>query len=280
MGGERGDTGKRKRGWDDEECDRATFRRRKLDEIPEGYRPHAHLAFTTLPAAGAIAAALWAVDAPSAAELLTVPALFVAANFFEWHAHKNLLHRRFRPLAVLYDRHTPIHHRIYRWGDMAMRSDREFKLVLLPAAAVGGVTLMVAPLALGVAKLWSPNAGWLVLAASSAYMLGYELTHLAYHLREDHPVAQNRVIRWLREHHARHHDPRLMQKWNFNVTVPLADWVLGTIASEELLDEIRKKGLARPERSSDDVPAQSTAPDGTPTHGAPIDGGTADGHAT
>jgi sterol desaturase/sphingolipid hydroxylase (fatty acid hydroxylase superfamily) len=36
-------------------------------------------------------------------------------------------------------------------------------------------------------------------------------------------------VRALRRHHAVHHDPELMQRWNFNVTVPLWDLVRGTI---------------------------------------------------
>ena len=28
-------------------------------------------------------------------------------------------------------------------------------------------------------------------------------------------------------------DPTLMQKWNFNVSLPLWDWLRGTIASEQ-----------------------------------------------
>jgi len=42
-------------------------------------------------------------------------------------------------------------------------------------------------------------------------------------------VGRSRLIRWLRRTHAMHHTPELMQKWNFNVTVPLADVVLGTL---------------------------------------------------
>ena len=37
----------------------------------------------------------------------------------------------------------------------------------------------------------------------------------------------------LRRHHALHHDPKLMQKWNFNVSLPLWDLVRGTIAREQ-----------------------------------------------
>jgi hypothetical protein len=37
----------------------------------------------------------------------------------------------------------------------------------------------------------------------------------------------------LRAHHGRHHDPRRMSHVNFNVTVPLADTVLGTRAGDQ-----------------------------------------------
>jgi sterol desaturase/sphingolipid hydroxylase (fatty acid hydroxylase superfamily) len=47
-------------------------------------------------------------------------------------------------------------------------------------------------------------------------------------LPEDHPIARLGFIAKLREHHRRHHEPRLMKRWNFNVTVPVFDWLHGT----------------------------------------------------
>ena len=61
-------------------------------------------------------------------------------------------------------------------------------------SAVGGVVLVLAPLSALVAKLGTANAGWLVLATGSAYMLGYELTHFAYHLPKEGIVGRNRLI--------------------------------------------------------------------------------------
>lgn len=251
----------RRRAWSDAEESREAFRDRQVAAIPDGYRPWLHLAGTTLPALGAIALGAASLKKVTPLEWLTVPALFLTANVFEWHAHKNLLHRRWPLFTELYDRHTPIHHRIYRYHSMAMKDPKEYKLVLLPAAAVGGVVLVLAPLSALVAKVGSANAGWLVLATGSAYMLGYELTHFAYHLPKDGAVGRNRLIRWLRELHALHHDPRLMQKYNFNVTVPLADWLLGTIAPKEEVERVRRRvaddmGAEEPE-SLEDVEAQA-----------------------
>ena len=35
-------------------------------------------------------------------------------------------------------------------------------------------------------------------------------------------------VAWLRQHHTTHHDPRLMSAWNFNITFPICDALLGT----------------------------------------------------
>ena len=61
------------------------------------------------------------------------------------------------------------------------------------------------------------------------YVVSYEWLHLSFHLPATHFIARLGVVKKLKRHHATHHDPRLMQKWNFNVTVPLWDWVRGTI---------------------------------------------------
>jgi sterol desaturase/sphingolipid hydroxylase (fatty acid hydroxylase superfamily) len=61
------------------------------------------------------------------------------------------------------------------------------------------------------------------------YVVSYEWLHLAYHLPADSFIGRRWLIARLRRHHALHHDPRLMQKWNFNVTFPIWDRVRGTV---------------------------------------------------
>jgi hypothetical protein len=41
-----------------------------------------------------------------------------------------------------------------------------------------------------------------------------------------------------------------MQRWNFNVTIPLWDWVTGTIAPREVLDDVLGSAPRCPEISS------------------------------
>lgn len=221
------------------------LRKRCVEAIPGGYNPWLHLASTTGVGAGALALAVWGMKAVSPAQLLTIPATLLFANAFEWRVHRSVLHRRFWPLGELYDRHTPVHHGIYHTDTMAIRDWREMKLVLLPAVGVLGIVVATGPVAGLVGAAISPNVGWIFLATSATYMVSYELLHLAYHLPDDHPIAKNPVIELLRRHHAVHHDPRLMRKWNFNVTVPFFDWVRGTIAPDSIV-EPPADGAAQP----------------------------------
>ena len=112
--------------------------------------------------------------------------------------------------------------------DMAIRDRREFKLVLIPAVGVAAIVVATMPVAFAVAAIFGANAGWLFLATAGWMMASYELLHLSYHQPPDGFIGRRWFVRVLRRHHARHHDPRLMQKWNFNVTVPFCDWLFGT----------------------------------------------------
>lgn len=212
---------------------RDAVRQKALARIPAWYRPYAHLASTTGIGVAALLVSTFGLVRASAVrwtDFLVIPAVVLVANFFEWRVHKVVLHRRFWPFEVIYDQHTPMHHMVYVEEDMALRSVQEFRLILIPAAGVLGIVMTAAPLAAGVSYLWSAAAGWLFLLTTSVFMVSYEVLHLGYHAPEDSFIGRLRIMRTLRAHHARHHDPRLMQRYNFNVTLPLFDWIMGTMA--------------------------------------------------
>ena len=215
---------------------RDRVRQQSLAEIPWWYNPYAHLAATTgigLVVLAVSAYRLHALERIGVTDWLVVPLVCLLANYFEWRVHKRVLHKRLWPVEVIYDKHTPMHHMIYVEDDMALRSVKEFRLVLIPAMGVLGIVVTAAPFALAIGHLWSAAAGWLFLVTASLFMVSYEVLHLCYHAPEDSLIGRRRLIRWLRAHHAKHHDPRLMQKYNFNVTIPLFDWIMGTMAPED-----------------------------------------------
>jgi len=208
--------------------ERDRMRREALEAQPRWYSPWLHLAFPSLFGLGIAATALAQVRDLRPWQLGFFVFILLLSNATEWRAHRDLLHKRFPPLGALYDRHTPEHHMIFVRGDMALRHPREFRLVLIPAYGIVAIFLVTAPPA---ALLWSfgqTNLAALYLAATMLYVVSYELMHLAWHLPETSWIGSLRLVRLLGDHHAIHHDPRLMQRWNFNVTVPLWDLVRRT----------------------------------------------------
>jgi sterol desaturase/sphingolipid hydroxylase (fatty acid hydroxylase superfamily) len=207
---------------------RAELRAELLGRIPRWYSPWAHLAFPTLVGIAVAAFALSRIERLAAWQLLSVPVFLAFGNALEWHAHRGLLHRRVRFLEVLYVRHTPQHHAIFVADDMAIRDPRELKLVLLPAYGVLAILAVTSPITLLLAW-WQPNVAALWVASAVLYLLSYEWLHLAYHLPAQSPIGRSRALAYLRRHHQLHHATHLMQRWNFNVTVPLWDHVRGTV---------------------------------------------------
>lgn len=211
---------------------RDALREDLVSRIPAWYSPWIHLAFPSIVGVGVIVACLVALRDPTPLEWLLVPAVFLLSNASEWRIHRDLLHRRTPPLETLYYRHTPQHHGVYHEDDMAMRSRREFRLVLLPAYAVLLIVVGTSPVT---AALWwwgHWNLACLWVATTTGYVVSYEWLHLSYHLAPDGPIGRLWLVRVLRRHHGRHHRPELMQRWNFNVSLPLWDWVRGTIHRE------------------------------------------------
>lgn len=209
--------------------ERNALRARATAEAPRWYSPWLHLAFPSFVGVAAVVACVAMLRDLRPAELLVVPLTWVVSNAVEWRAHRDLLHHRTWPLEVLYDRHTPIHHMIFVEGDMAMRSRDEFRLVLIPFYGILAILAATVPLAALLTWTGLRNEGALFVATTSFYVVSYEWLHLAYHLPEDSFIARRRLVRRLRGHHARHHHPEKMQHKNFNVTVPLWDWLLGTL---------------------------------------------------
>jgi hypothetical protein len=214
----------------------ATYEHRRasiFSTIPAWYRPGLHLAVPTVLGLGVMIAAAGRVHALRPLDLLAVPVVLLASFGFEWRVHKRVLHHRLPLLGTLYVRHELQHHVVFTFERMTMRAGREARLILMPAYAVVLVFALALPVALVAARFASENAALLGLATAMFFFLSYEWLHLAYHLPDGHPVRRLPLIDRLREHHRRHHDPRLMKRWNFNVTVPLFDWLYGTVWSKE-----------------------------------------------
>ena len=203
---------------------RAAWREREPGPL---YSGGAHLAFTSLGALAVVVGSLALLRAPGRLELAVAGAAFLVANLGEYLAHRFLMHRRVPGLTILHTRHTLGHHAFFTHEAMAVASRRDWKIVLFPPillfvflGALAGPLAGLAWVVLG------RDAGLTFYAVAVSYFLLYEWLHLAYHLEASARVP---VLAVLRRHHARHHDPAVMSRARFNITVPLADLVFGTL---------------------------------------------------
>lgn len=228
--------------------------------VPRRYSAALHLLFPSAIGFGLLALAIKSIDGLKPWELWTVPLTYVSGLGLEWRLHKDALHRRLPLVSLLYERHEKMHHVIYTHEDMAVRSPRELSLVLLPAFAIVAIAIGMLPLVLGVMQLVSKNCAMLFLGTAMMFFLSYEWLHAAYHVPLTSRVGRSwlyrRLIGRLREQHRRHHDPRLMKRWNFNVTIPLFDLIHGTLWSEERAIA-RRRTAAKP--ASGPAPSEEVA---------------------
>lgn len=218
-----------------------------IDRIPGSYRPAIHFGVPGLFGVAVLVACIAGLRAPTLVELAAIPVTLFGGFAFEWRVHRDVLHRETWPMGLLYRRHELAHHVVYTYDDMQMRSWRELGLILMPVPAIFIVFGMTVALALGVGALLGVNVALLFVATAMVFFLSYEWLHAAYHLSDSSFVGRLGFVRRLRELHRRHHDPRLMKKWNFNVTVPVFDWLRGTLWSPERAaarDEARERRRA------------------------------------
>ncbi|WP_353056845.1 sterol desaturase family protein [Microbulbifer sp. MLAF003] len=80
----------------------------------------------------------------------------------------------------------------------------------------------------------SMNAAYLLIVTIVVNHLGYELLHLGYHQPLDHWFHRVPVLRELAQLHRIHHQRNLMNQCNFNLTIPLFDFLLGTFHWESI----------------------------------------------
>jgi hypothetical protein len=202
-------------------------------EIPSYYRPALHLAGPSLVGLAVLVTAARLLHDVRAWELVTIPLTLLFAFGFEWRVHKGVLHRSIPGLRILYVRHEITHHTIFTHEDMAMRSPRELYNILMPGYAIVLVFLVALIPAAVLTWLFGLNVAAIFVTTAMFFFLLYEWSHCAYHLPPESAVGRVRLVAALRAHHTTHHDPRLMKRWNFNVTVPVFDWIHGTTWTPE-----------------------------------------------
>ncbi len=170
----------------------------------------------------------------------------VVGSFFEWTLHRYFMHQPFGHFTYPYERHALIHHRVFR-ADHTYHLIHEKDKWTIPMAwwngpaliAVGQIPFIVAA---WISGKWGFACG--TALAFAAYFAAYEYIHWCMHLPRKRNLERSGIFFRLNGHHLLHH--RYMNK-NFNVVLPLADTLLGTLILRSKVSFKQAEGASVPD---------------------------------
>lgn len=174
--------------------------------------------------------------------MIAVPAAValgvLQASVFEWIYHRYWLHRPWLP-PQMFTAHTLVHHQLCKHDDTYHVHDEEQEEAL--TFQWWGGPVLVAINLLPWLALWpvlAPLAGGALYAAMLGavggtifvYYLAYEGFHYLMHKPSIGWIERSRLFRAMDRHHRLHH---AHMGTNFNVVLPLADLLFGTLILED-----------------------------------------------
>ena len=167
-------------------------------------------------------------------QLWFVVALYVVYNWCEWASHRYWGHEKTKLFKFFYQRHTGDHHTFFVDRAMEYEMVLDWRVVIFPVALLVATTVAFSiPAGLVSWFIFGGNYGYLAFITVTCCYFAYEVLHFSYHLPRG--SVTERIFRlipgwtYLRLFHTVHHNRHLMAEGNFNITLPLTDWLLGTL---------------------------------------------------
>lgn len=170
----------------------------------------------------------------------------VASSFFEWTLHRYLMHRPTFGFRYPFEKHALIHHHIFKADDSYHLLHEKDKKTIRMAWWNGPVLVAILLVPFLVAAVFMDRWGFLCGAAIACtiYYGVYEYLHWCMHLPKKRHIERSGIFFRLNGHHILHH--RYMRK-NFNVVLPLADALLGTLLLRSRIAFAQPRGPSVPD---------------------------------
>jgi thiol-disulfide isomerase/thioredoxin len=170
----------------------------------------------------------------------------VSASFFEWILHRYLMHRKVRIFDYPFQKHALVHHRVFK-ADESYHLLREEDKRTVPMAWWNGPVLIAVSQIPFVALAFFVGGLPLVCGTClsiALYYGAYEYLHWCMHIPRNRKVERNGIFFRLNGHHLLHH--RYTNR-NFNVVLPLADLLFGTLLPRSKVCFGQARGAAVPD---------------------------------
>jgi len=194
-------------------------------QVPIHHNKWVHMFVPSIIGLGISIVSLMQIENLRCYQLVVAPIMLFALFGFEWIANKYFLHRKTQIFRELFDLHERAHHVLFSHKEMIMKESWENYYVMMPPYAIILMLCFMSPVVLGFGVLFGTNIACILLITGMLSFLTYEWMHWIYH----QSWAQNyKAIRYLMQFHKTHHNPSNMNKYNFNVVLPVFDLILKT----------------------------------------------------
>ena len=155
--------------------------------------------------------------------LLTIVGLIMWCSICEWTLHRFVMHKHPFVFTYAYNAHTKVHHSMYKSDETYHAQDGDDGKKIPMAKWNGVVISLLAGLPMFV---FGYKIFLLTFIVSMCYYFCYEIIHWYMHLPKMRFLEKTSWFRKLNGHHLLHH--RYMHH-NFNVVLPFADMIFGTL---------------------------------------------------
>ncbi len=170
------------------------------------------------------------------------------ASLFEWGLHRWFMHKPFPGFDYPFRTHALTHHRIFK-ADPTYHLARDEDKQTIPMAWWNGPVLITVGAFPFLVISITAGAWWTFITSTvifSLYYGAYEYLHWCMHLPlpRRRLIERNRLFFRLNGHHLLHH--RYMHR-NFNVVLPLADLLFGTLLLRSPVRFAQARGVSVPD---------------------------------
>lgn len=167
-------------------------------------------------------------------QLWIVVISLLAYNVCEWASHRWWGHEKTKLFKLFYQRHTGDHHTFFVDRAMEYQMVMDWRVVIFPVYLLVIFTSFVSvPGGFVLQFLFGSNIGYLFAITMTSCYLAYEVCHFSYHVPQGSLLERLFLLipgwKYLRLFHTVHHNRDLMKEGNFNITLPLSDWLFGTL---------------------------------------------------
>lgn len=157
------------------------------------------------------------------------------------------MHKPILGFDYAYKAHACVHHTLFK-SDRTYHLQKEKDKHKIPMAWWNGPLLIAAGSIVPALIIWISGLPWFLLVQfiilCAAYYGAYERLHWCMHLPKNRLTERNPIFFRLNGHHLLHH--RYMNK-NYNVVLPFADLLYGTLLSRSPINFNQARGPAVPD---------------------------------